>query len=125
MAGILPPMSAVEALETSMIHSIAGLLSEGGISFGPDRFKIRTTPPPQMPSPAGAKVPSLVRSVSRITAYFSWMSFLNFRRQVLETLRQPMETGDIVVARANAHIRYPCRFLLDSRGQSLQMRLHD
>ena len=35
-----------------------------------------------------------------------------FPRQVLETLRQPIETGEIVVARANAHIRYPCRFLL-------------
>ncbi|PWE31157.1 hypothetical protein DDZ14_14130 [Maritimibacter sp. 55A14] len=35
-----------------------------------------------------------------------------FPRPVLETLRQPIETGDVVVARANAHIRYPCRFLL-------------
>ena len=35
-----------------------------------------------------------------------------FPRQVLDTLRQPLETGEIVVSRANAHIRYPCRFLL-------------
>jgi magnesium chelatase family protein len=33
-------------------------------------------------------------------------------RTVLETLRQPIETGEVVVARANAHTRYPCRFLL-------------
>jgi len=38
--------------------------------------------------------------------------FPEFPRQVLETLRQPIETGEVVVARANAHIRYPCRFLL-------------
>ncbi len=38
--------------------------------------------------------------------------FPEFPRTVLETLRQPIETGEIVVARANAHIRYPCRFLL-------------
>ena len=38
--------------------------------------------------------------------------FPEFPRGVLETLRQPIETGEIVVARANAHIRYPCRFLL-------------
>jgi magnesium chelatase family protein len=38
--------------------------------------------------------------------------FPEFPRPVLETLRQPMETGEVVVARANAHIRYPCRFLL-------------
>jgi magnesium chelatase family protein len=38
--------------------------------------------------------------------------FPEFPRAVLETLRQPIETGEVVVARANAHIRYPCRFLL-------------
>ena len=38
--------------------------------------------------------------------------FPEFPRAVLETLRQPIETGEVVVARANAHIKYPCRFLL-------------
>ncbi|MEL7014357.1 MAG: ATP-binding protein, partial [Pseudomonadota bacterium] len=38
--------------------------------------------------------------------------FPEFARSVLETLRQPVETGEVIVARANAHIRYPCRFLL-------------
>ena len=38
--------------------------------------------------------------------------FPEFPRAVLETLRQPIETGDVVVARANAHVRYPCKFLL-------------
>ena len=38
--------------------------------------------------------------------------FPEFPRAVLETLRQPIETGDVVIARANAHVRYPCRFLL-------------
>ncbi|MCZ8153296.1 MAG: ATP-binding protein, partial [Rhodobacteraceae bacterium] len=38
--------------------------------------------------------------------------FPEFARPVLETLRQPIETGEVVVARANAHVRYPCRFLL-------------
>jgi magnesium chelatase family protein len=38
--------------------------------------------------------------------------FPEFPRTVLETLRQPIETGEVVVARANAHIRYPCRFML-------------
>jgi magnesium chelatase family protein len=35
-----------------------------------------------------------------------------FPRTVLETLRQPIETGDVIVARANAHVKYPCRFML-------------
>jgi magnesium chelatase family protein len=38
--------------------------------------------------------------------------FPEYPRAVLETLRQPIETGEVVVARANAHVRYPCRFLL-------------
>ncbi|MEM6375261.1 MAG: ATP-binding protein, partial [Pseudomonadota bacterium] len=38
--------------------------------------------------------------------------FPEFARTVLETLRQPIETGEVIVARANAHIRYPCRFML-------------
>jgi magnesium chelatase family protein len=38
--------------------------------------------------------------------------FPEYPRGVLETLRQPIETGDVVVARANAHVRYPCRFML-------------
>ena len=38
--------------------------------------------------------------------------FPEFARPVLETLRQPIETGDVVIARANAHVRYPCKFLL-------------
>jgi len=38
--------------------------------------------------------------------------FPEFTRTVLETLRQPIETGEVVVARANAHVKYPCRFML-------------
>jgi len=38
--------------------------------------------------------------------------FPEYPRAVLETLRQPIETGEVVVARANAHVRYPCRFML-------------
>ncbi len=46
---------------------------------------------------------------------FSWcVCYISpeFARAVLETLRQPIETGDVVIARANAHVRYPCKFLL-------------
>ncbi len=38
--------------------------------------------------------------------------FPEFPRAVLETLRQPIETGEVMVARANAHVKYPCRFML-------------
>jgi magnesium chelatase family protein len=111
MAGILPPMSAIEALETSMIHSIAGLLSEGGIT--------RTRPfqdPHHTASPAAITGGGKGAKPGQVSLAHNGVLFMDefpeFPRPVLETLRQPMETGDIVVARANAHIRYPSRFLL-------------
>ena len=45
-----------------------------------------------------------------------------FPRPVLETLRQPLETGEVVVARANAHVRYPCRFLLIAAANPCRAR---
>ncbi len=111
MPGILPPLTAVEALETSMIHSLSGLLGEGGIS--------RTRPfrePHHTASMAAIVGGGRGAKPGEISLAHNGVLFLDefpeFPRAVLETLRQPIETGEVVVARANAHIRYPCRFLL-------------
>ncbi|NBE06656.1 YifB family Mg chelatase-like AAA ATPase [Paragemmobacter ruber] len=111
LPGILPPLSAAEALETSMIHSLAGLISEGGIS--------RTRPfrePHHTASMAAIVGGGKGAKPGEISLAHNGVLFLDefpeFARPVLETLRQPIETGEVVVARANAHIRYPCRFLL-------------
>lgn len=111
LPGILPPLSAQEALETSMIHSLAGLLTEGGIS--------RTRPfcePHHTASMAAIVGGGKGAKPGQISLAHNGVLFLDefpeFARQVLETLRQPIETGEVVVARANAHVRYPCRFLL-------------
>lgn len=111
LPGILPPLSPTEALETSMVHSLAGLLDEGGISRErPFRRPHHT-----------ASVPSVVgggrgAKPGEISLAHNGVLFLDelpeFPRTVLETLRQPIETGDVMVSRANAHVRYPCRFLL-------------
>jgi magnesium chelatase family protein len=111
LPGILPPLSAMEALETSMIHSLAGLLNEGGIS--------RTRPfrePHHTASMAAIVGGGKGAKPGEISLAHNGVLFLDefpeFPRAVLETLRQPIETGEVVVARANAHVRYPCRFLL-------------
>lgn len=111
MPGILPDLSPAEALETSMVHSISGLLEQGGISRArPFREPHHT-----------ASVAAIVgggkgAKPGEISLAHNGVLFLDelpeFPRMVLETLRQPIETGEVVVARANAHIRYPCRFLL-------------
>jgi magnesium chelatase family protein len=77
LPGILPPLSAPEALETSMIHSLAGLLTEGGISRDrPFREPHHTASWP--PSSAGAGGPNRARSASPTTASSSWTSSPNF-----------------------------------------------
>ena len=111
LAGILPELSPSEALETSMIHSVAGLLEHGGIS--------RTRPfrePHHTASVAAIVGGGKGAKPGEISLAHNGVLFLDelpeFPRTVLETLRQPIETGEVVVARANAHIKYPCRFLL-------------
>ncbi|MCA8879911.1 MAG: YifB family Mg chelatase-like AAA ATPase [Rhodobacteraceae bacterium] len=111
LPALLPPLTPAEALETSMIHSLAGLLDDGGISRArPFRRPHHT-----------ASVASIVgggrgAKPGEISLAHNGVLFLDelpeFPRAVLETLRQPVETGDVVVSRANAHVRYPARFLL-------------
>ncbi len=111
MPGLLPPLTAMEALETSMIHSLAGLLDEGGIS--------RTRPfrePHHTASMAAIVGGGRNAKPGEISLAHNGVLFMDefpeFPRMVLETLRQPIETGEVMVARANAHVKYPCRFLL-------------
>ena len=110
LPGILPPLSAEEALETSMVHSVAGLLS-GGIT--------RARPfcdPHHTASQAAIVGGGRGAKPGQISLAHNGVLFLDelpeFPRMVLDTLRQPMESGEVMVARASAHVRYPCRFLL-------------
>lgn len=108
---ILPPLSAQEALETSMIHSLAGLLTEGGISRDrPFREPHHTASMAAIVGGGKGAKPGEISLAHNGVLFMD--EFPEFPRAVLETLRQPIETGDVVVARANAHIRYPARFLL-------------
>ena len=111
LPGILPPLSAPEALETSMVHSLAGLLDEGGISRArPFREPHHTASMAAIVGGGRAAKPGEISLAHNGVLFMD--EFPEFARAVLETLRQPIETGEVVVARANAHIKYPCRFLL-------------
>ena len=111
MPGILPPLTPAEALETSMIHSLSGLLDEGGISRArPFREPHHTASMAAIVGGGRGAKPGEISMAHNGVLFMD--EFPEFPRAVLETLRQPIETGEVVVSRANAHMRYPCRFLL-------------
>ena len=111
LPGLMPPLGAAEALETSMIHSLAGTLDDGGISRrAPFREPHHTASMAAIVGGGRGAKPGEISLAHNGVLFMD--EFPEFPRQVLETLRQPIETGEVVVARANAHIRYPCRFLL-------------
>jgi magnesium chelatase family protein len=109
--GIMPPLRPEEALETSMIHSLAGLLSEGGISRErPFRTPHHTASMAAIVGGGRGAKPGEISLAHNGVLFMD--EFPEYPRAVLETLRQPIETGDVVVARANAHVTYPCKFML-------------
>ena len=111
MASILPPLSAMEALETSMIQSVAGLLGSDGIqSTRPFREPHHTASMAAIVGGGKGAKPGEISLAHNGVLFLD--EFPEFPRNVLETLRQPSETGQVVVARANAHIQYPCKFSL-------------
>jgi magnesium chelatase family protein len=111
LPGILPPLSPAEALETSMIHSVAGLISEGGISrTRPFREPHHTASMAAITGGGRSAKPGEISLAHNGVLFMD--EFPEFPRPVLETLRQPIETGEVMIARANAHVKYPCRFLL-------------
>ena len=94
-----------------MIHSLSGLLDECGISRSrPFREPHHTA---SMAAIVGGGRTARPGEISLAHNGVLFMDeFPEFPRSVLETLRQPIETGEIVVSRANAHVRYPCKFML-------------
>ena len=111
LPGLLPPLSGEEALEVSMIQSVAGQLEGGSI----------TSQRPYRDPHHNASVPALVGGGLRakpgeISLAHRGVLFLDelpeFPRAALESLRQPLETGRAVVARANGHVTYPARVQL-------------
>jgi magnesium chelatase family protein len=111
LPSILPPLTPAEALQTSMIHSLAGLLDEGGISRArPFREPHHTASMAAIIGGGRRAKPGEVSLAHNGVLFMD--EFPEFPRMVLETLRQPIETGEVMIARANAHVKYPCKFML-------------
>jgi magnesium chelatase family protein len=111
MPSLLPDLSPEEALETSTIHSLSGLIEQGGISRRrPFRAPHHTASMAAIVGGGKSAKPGEISLAHNGVLFMD--EFPEYARGVLETLRQPIETGDVTVARANAHVKYPCRFLL-------------
>ncbi len=111
LPGILPPLSPPEILEISMIQSMAGLVEEGRLT------RARPFRAPHHSASMAAMVGGGVRAKpGEASLAHHGVLFLDelpeFSAPVLDSLRQPLETGDVRIARANYHARYPARFQL-------------
>jgi magnesium chelatase family protein len=111
LPGLLPPLTSAELLETSMVHSVAGLIAKGALT--------RSRPfraPHHSASMAALTGGGIKVKPGEVSLAHNGVLFLDelpeFTPAVLDSLRAPLETGEVTVARANAHVRYPARVQL-------------
>lgn len=112
LPGILPSMTVDEAIETTKIYSVAGLL--------PDGKGLITTRPFRSPHHSSSDVSLIgggqIPKPGEVSLAHNGVLFLDelpeFKRNVLEVLRQPLEDGFVTVARSYATVQFPSRFLL-------------
>src|SRR5690242_19035370 len=109
---ILPPLNRTESLETTRIYSAMGLLPDGVALM--DQRPVRT---PHHSATGQALVGGgSIPRPGEVSMAHHGVLFLDelpeFSRHVLETLRQPMEGGEVTVARVHGSIRFPAKFML-------------
>lgn len=112
LATILPPLSLAEALETTKIHSIVGLLKPGQALVTQRPFRA----PHHTASDAGLLGGNINPTPGEISLAHHGVLFLDelpeFKRSVLETMRQPLEEGIVTISRAAGTMTFPSQFML-------------
>ncbi len=111
-SGILPDLTFEEALEVTKIHSVAGVLdlSQGIITERPFRTPHHTATTVSLTGGGTHSKPGEISLAHNGVLYLD--EFPEYSRQLIETLRQPLEDGVITVARANQTVTYPSSFTL-------------
>lgn len=112
MASILPPLELKEALELTKIYSISGLLSPDNplMTKRPYRAVHHTASPNGIIGGGTNPKPGEITLAHRGVLFLDEM--VEFPRQVLEVLRQPLEDGEVVISRSKQSVKYPCNFIL-------------
>lgn len=109
---ILPDLILDEALETTKIHSVAGLLPEGQGIIATRPFRA----PHHTISDAGLIGGGTIPKPGEVSLSHNGVLFLDelpeFKKNVLEVMRQPLENGEVTIARATISLSYPSRFML-------------
>jgi magnesium chelatase family protein len=112
LATILPPLTLEEALETTKIHSIVGLLEAGQALITRRPFRA----PHHTASDAGLLGGNINPTPGEISLAHHGVLFLDelpeFKRSVLETMRQPLEEGRVTISRAAGTMTFPSQFML-------------
>jgi magnesium chelatase family protein len=112
LASILPPLTLAEALETTKVHSIAGLLEPGQALVTRRPFRS----PHHTASDAGLLGGNINPTPGEISLTHNGVLFLDelpeFKRSVLETMRQPLEEGRVTISRAAGTMTFPAQFML-------------
>ena len=111
LPSILPPLTPRELLEVSMIHSVAGALAGGELT---DRRPFRA--PHHSASMASLVGGGVNARPGEVSLAHNGVLFLDelpeFQSPAIDSLRQPIETGEVFIARANHRVTYPARFQL-------------
>ncbi len=112
LPGLLPPLSTEEAIETTLVSSAAGLLLNGaGLArTRPFRHPHHSSSPTSLVGGGTQPRPGEASLAHRGVLFLDELP--EFSRAALEQLRQPMEDGEVVVARAAGSVRFPARFSL-------------